>query len=111
MDFMLKDIMNKNLSQKTDYNDLVYLFVSIKSDPISFNNFRFPLGFIADRRDGKTELVTAKQKQINFELDLKKISVENRKQKSKEQIDAINDIKIFTIHEKNLSNYMMIILQ
>ena len=83
----------------------MYHFISKKSDPIKFNHFRFPLGFIADTRNGKTELETAKQKQINFKLNLNRISTGNRKYKSREQINALDNIKIFYNSREKVIKY------
>ena len=89
----------------------MYCFTSEKSDPISFNHFRSRLVLTADMKDGRTELETAKQKQINFKLDLKKIATGNRKHKSKEQTEALDNIKmLYNARAEKLLNYMIIIL-
>ena len=73
------------------------------NNSISFNNFRPPLGLIADIKNGRTELETAKHKQINFKLDLNKLSIGNRKYKLKEKINALDNIKmLYNAREKEV---------
>ena len=72
---------------------MVYHFISEKSKPILFNSFGFPLGLVSDIKNVKTDLGTVNIRQINFRLDLNKISKGNKNYKLKEQRDALNNIK------------------
>ena len=73
----------KDLSRKTDLNNLIYFFKSKDSSLITFVGFKAPLHFYKKILNGNTKLSKAEENQEQFKSTLNEIIRGNFKKKIK----------------------------
>ena len=81
------------ISEKIDYNHLVYYFKRKGSSKINFIKFKGPFGLFREIRDGDISLTNVEKEQENFKTYLGQITSRNPKHKEKYQLDTIKSVK------------------
>ena len=92
---LLNERMNeiKEISEKSEYNNLVYYFKSKDSGKINFIKFKSPFALFRDIRDGDISLTNAEKEQENFKTYLGQTTSGNPNYKEKYQLDTIKSVK------------------
>ena len=83
----------EEISNKVDYNDLIYNFKIKSSAPINFIKFKGPFGIFREIRDGNISLTKAEENQEDFKKELDQITLGNSQHKEKYQLDTIKSVK------------------
>ena len=98
-----------DLDKKVNSDDLIYRYKGNTPD-LNFDEFDNALALIDKIRDGKISLTDVKNNQEKFKSYLGEIKKGNKKHRSKQQKNALYNIKCFTKQEPRLLNFMMILL-
>ena len=91
-----------NMSKQTDFNNLTYKYKDEDLPLINFIGFRGPLNIYKNTKNGSISIEKAKENQMQFKSNLSAITTGNPKTKSKDELDTIRILKIFTSQEKGL---------
>ena len=83
----------EEISNKVDYNDLIYNFKIKSSAPINFIKFKGPFGIFREIRDGNISLTKAEENQEDFKKEIDQITLGNPQHKEKYQLDTIKSVK------------------
>ena len=84
-----------NISNEIDFNDLIYCFKGPNTAPINFIDFRGPMHIYDEIKNGNISIEKIEEDQKQFKSKLNEITTGNSKHKSKNQLDAIKNIKSF----------------
>ena len=84
-----------NISKEIDFNDLIYCFKGPNTAPINFIDFRGPMHIYDEIKNGNISIEKIEEDQKQFKSKLNEITTGNSKHKSKNQLDAIKNIKSF----------------
>ena len=97
-----------DLDERINSNDLIYRYKG-STDDVNFNKFDNALDIIDKIWDGKIGLADVKYNREKFKSYLGEIKKGKKVKKNKKTLCTI--LKCFTIQEKRLLNFVMIILQ
>ena len=97
-----------DLDERINSNDLIYRYKG-STDDVNFNKFDNALDIIDKIWDGKIGLADVKYNREKFKSYLGEIKKGKKIKKNKKTLCTI--LKCFTIQEKRLLNFVMIILQ
>ena len=97
----------QKISNKIDFDKLTYYFKTSAISLLNLIKFKGPFGFFKEIRDGD-KLLKGEEEQIKFKSELDEITRGKPKDKSKDRLDTIKNLKLFMIQDKKLSIYLMI---
>ena len=90
-----------NASKQIDFNNLTYKFKDENLDPIHFIDFKGPLHIYNNMKNGNTSITKKEEDEKQFKSHLGAIATGNTNYRSKDQLDAIKNIKnLYNLREK-----------
>ena len=96
----------KYLSKQIDFNNLIYYFKNENISSVNFIDFKDLLHLYKDVFNGDITLTKAEQDQNQFKLYFNDIITGNPNKKSKDQLDAMKNIKnLYESREKVIELY------
>ena len=78
----------QEISNNTDYNNLIYNFKTMSSAPIIFVTFKDPFGLFREIIDGNISLTKAEENQEDLKKELGQITSGNPRHKEKCRLDT-----------------------
>ena len=100
-----------NISKEINFNNLTYHFKGSNTAPINFIDFRGPMHIYNEIKNGNISIEKTEEDQKQFKSQLNEITTVNPKHRSKDQLKAIKNVKIFITQETKLSNYIKVMLK